>query len=95
MSLIHQLNYQNKLTNQDLSAPYLVLYNAAGTNISAAVFARKDCPQTFFVDHKLYYYATKKRSEADYLAAILNAQVVNELIKPFQSVGLAGGAGHP
>ena len=90
MSLYEWLDYNGKLTNQEFSAPYLVLYNAAGTNISAAVFARKDCPQPFVVDHKLYYFATRTRSEADYLAAILNSATVNELIKPFQSVGLQG-----
>lgn len=89
-SLYQRLDYQRGLTSQDLSAPYLVLYNASGTDVSAAVFARKNCPQTFFVDHKLYYYATRKRAEADYLAAILNSSIVNELIKPFQSVGLQG-----
>ena len=90
MTVYEWLDYNGKLTSQDLSLPYLVLYNAAGTNISAAVFSRKDCPGTFFVDHKLYYYATRSRAEANYLAAILNASVVNELIKPFQSVGLQG-----
>ena len=54
------------------------------------MFARKDCPQTFFVEHKLYYYGTRKQTEADYIAAILNSNTVNELIKPFQSMGLMG-----
>ena len=90
MTLGQWLHYSGKLTSQNLSAPFLVLYNAAGTNISAAVLAREDYPQTFFVDTTLYYYATTDRDEADFLAAILNSRVVNELIKPFQSVGLQG-----
>jgi hypothetical protein len=89
-TLYQRLDYQKGLTNQDLSAPYLVLYNAAGTNLSAAVFVRKAWPQTFFAEHKLYYYATRDRGEADYLVSILNSSIVNELIKPFQSVGLQG-----
>ena len=89
-SVCQRLDYQRGLTSQDLSAPHIVLYNAAGTNLSAAVFSRKDCPQTFFVDHKLYYFTTQKRAEAEYLAAILNSRIVNLLIKPFQSVGLQG-----
>ena len=89
-SVYQRLDYQKGLTSQDLSAPHLVLYNAAGTNISAAVFSRKECPQTFFVEHKLYYFTTNKRSEAHYLAAVLNSSTVNLLIKPFQSVGLMG-----
>ena len=89
-TLYQWLDYQGKLENQDLSTPHLVLYNAAGTNISAAVFSRSETPQTFIVDHTLYYFTTRDRFEADYVAAILNASVVNLLIKPFQSVGLQG-----
>lgn len=89
-TLYQWLDYQGKLTNQDLSTPFLVLYNAAGTNVSAAVFSRKDLLQPFFVDHTLYYFGTRKRREADYLAAVLNAPLVDALIKPFQSVGLQG-----
>jgi len=90
MSLYESVNYQGKLTNQDISAPYLVLYNASGTDVSAALFARKSCVEPFFVDHKLYYYATRNRAEASYLVALLNSRTVNLLIKPFQSVGLQG-----
>jgi hypothetical protein len=89
-SLCERLDYQRGLTSQDLALPYVVLYNATGTNLSAAVFARKDCNESFFVDAKLYHFGTRKREEANYLAAILNSGVVNELIKPFQSVGLLG-----
>jgi hypothetical protein len=89
-SIYERLDYQRGLTSQDLALPYLVLYNATGTNLSAAVFARKVCNEAFFVDAKLYYFGTRKRAEADYLAAILNSRAVNELIKPFQSVGLLG-----
>jgi hypothetical protein len=89
-SAYERLDYQRSLSTQDLAAPHLVLYNAAGTNLSAAVFSRSDSAETFFVDAKLYYLTTTKRSEAAYLAAILNSRVVNLLIKPFQSVGLQG-----
>ena len=90
MTVYQRLDYGKGLTSQDLSAPFLVLYNGDGTNISASVLARADCPQTFFVDTTLYHYATTDRAEADYLAAVLNSSVVNDLIKPFQSVGLQG-----
>ncbi len=84
------LNYSNKLSKQPMKQRYLVLYNAAGTNISAAVFDRNSQNLPFFVEHKLYYFATPKLREADYLAAILNASSIDEIIKPFQSVGLQG-----
>ena len=89
-SVYQRLDYQKGLSSQVLSSSHLVLYNAAGTNISAAVFSRDECEQTFIVDHTLCYLKTSKRKEANYLAAILNTSVVNLLIKPFQSVGLQG-----
>lgn len=84
------LDYQGKLTDQNLSHPYLVLYNAAGTNIAAAVLARCSLSMPFVVDHTLYWAACGTEEEAHYLAAILNSNVPNDEIKPFQSLGLMG-----
>ena len=89
-TLYQRLDYQRELTVQNLSHPYLVLYNAAGTNISAAVFDRHSLPMPFVVDHKLYWAAFDTEEEAHYLAAILNSNVPNDEIKPFQSLGLMG-----
>jgi hypothetical protein len=89
-TLYQWLDYQGKLTAQNLSHPYLVLYNAAGTNISAAVVARRNLPLPFVVEHKLYWAAFDSDEEAHYLAATLNSSVPNEEIKPFQSLGLMG-----
>ena len=44
-----RLDYSRGLTSQPLEYRYLVLYNAAGTNISAAVFDRKTTEAVFFV----------------------------------------------
>jgi type I restriction-modification system DNA methylase subunit len=84
------LDYQGKLTAQKLSQRYLVLYNTAGTNVSAAHLKRDSRRPPFVVDHKLYWAAFSDPEEADYLAAILNSQTVNARIKPFQSTGLLG-----
>ena len=89
-TLYQRLDYHAGLTCQTLSAPYLVLYNAAGTNISAAVVDRHSLPLPFVVEHKLYWAAFDSGEEAHYLAAILNSNVPNDEIKPFQSVGLMG-----
>jgi hypothetical protein len=89
-TLYERLDYQRGLTIQDLKHPYLVLYNAAGTNISAAVFHRKSLALPFVVEHKLYWAAFDSAEEAHYLAAILNSNVPNDEIKPFQSLGLMG-----
>ena len=89
-TLYERLDYHAGLTCQMLSAHYLVLYNAAGTNISAAVLDRHSLPMPFVVDHKLYWAAFDTAEEANYLAAILNSNVPNDEIKPFQSLGLMG-----
>jgi type I restriction-modification system DNA methylase subunit len=84
------LDYQGKLSSQNLNQRHLVLYNAAGKNISAAYFDRNTTEFPFIVDHKLYWTSCSTVEEADYLCAILNAEIVNELVKPFQSMGLLG-----
>lgn len=90
VTALEWLNYQGKLTGQNLNQRHLVLYNAAGTNVSAAHFDRHSPSLPFVVDHKLYWAAFSDPQEADYVAAILNSETVNERIKPFQSTGLLG-----
>lgn len=89
-TLYQWLDYQRKLTHQDLRARFLVLYNAAGTNLSAASVDRTKLSAPFIVEHKLYWAACRTKEEADYLAALLNSPSINEAIKPFQSMGLLG-----
>lgn len=84
------LDYQKKLSTQNFANPHLVVYNAAGTNLSAAAVDRRTLSTPFLVEHKLYWASFKTQEEADYLAAILNAQTINDAIKPFQSMGLLG-----
>jgi hypothetical protein len=84
------LDYQKKLTAQNLNVRYLVVYNAAGTNLSAAVVDRRSLAEPFVVEHKLYWMESRDLDEADYVAAILNSSAANEAIKPFQSMGLMG-----
>jgi len=84
------LNWQNKLTEQNLKMPYLVLYNSSAKDANATVVKRKDMDLEFMVDHKAYYLATKNLKEAYYLTSILNSSVPNLLMKDFQSRGLFG-----
>ncbi|MGE0083397.1 MAG: N-6 DNA methylase [Desulfococcaceae bacterium] len=84
------LNWQNKLTGQNLDAPYLVLYNASAKDANASVVKRKDLDLEFIVDHKTYWLAVKSENEAFYLTAVLNATAPNLMMKDFQSRGLFG-----
>lgn len=87
------LNFQNKITSQDLNAPYLVLYNALGKDAHALVIERKKLDLDFIVDYKSYVFYTANIDEAYYLTAILNSSIPNELIKDFQARGLFGARG--
>lgn len=89
-SVYQWLNYSNKLSDQSLSSRFLVLYNAAGSNMCATSVDCLDLHEPFVVEHKLYWFASRSQEEADYLAAILNSPVIDEAIKPFQSMGLMG-----
>ena len=89
-SLLEWLDYSGKLTSQKPSQRHLVLYNAAGTNVSATYCDRKAFELPFVVDHKLYWIACETTEEAHYLTAIFNSSSVNTAIKPFQSTGLLG-----
>jgi hypothetical protein len=89
-SIYERLDYQKGLTVQDLSAGHLVVFNRNGTNAVAAHLARKHVTLPFIVDFALYWIAVEGQDESDYLGAVLNSTVVNDAIKPFQSVGLMG-----
>jgi hypothetical protein len=84
------LDHHSKLSAQSNSDAHLVLYNASGTDVSAAYLDRNATPRPFVVDHKLYYCVCGNQQEADYLCAVLNSRAVNLMIKPFQSMGLLG-----
>jgi hypothetical protein len=90
ISAIDYLNWQEKLTGQDLNAPYLVLYNASAKDANATIVERASRNLSFIVDTKAYCYTTHTSEEAYYLAAILNSNITNVLMKDFQSRGLFG-----
>ncbi|MBV6419554.1 MAG: hypothetical protein DAHOPDDO_00777 [Ignavibacteriaceae bacterium] len=84
------LNWQNKLTDQNLGTPYLVLYNSSAKDANSLVVQRIDNDFTFCVENKTYCFYTNNLSEAFYLSAILNSKIPNELMKDFQTRGLFG-----
>jgi len=84
------LNWQNKLTEQNLNAPFLVLYNTSAKDANSTVVTRKDLDFEFLVDHKTYLFTTMSKDEAYYLTAILNSTTPNLMMKDFQTKGLFG-----
>lgn len=90
ISLYDWLNWQNKLTAQNLNTRYLVLYTASATDASAVVLDRKKIDTEFIAESKAYWYATSNKREANYLVGFLNSAVANHKIKAFQTQGLFG-----
>jgi hypothetical protein len=99
--VISWLDYRRKLTNQNPSKRYIVLYNTSGTNLVSCVIDRHSLPsfhvlratiqpKGFVADAKTYFYETNNENEAYYLCAVLNSNIVNDAIKPLQTKGLFG-----
>lgn len=84
------LNWQNKLTQQPLDAPFLVLYNSSAKDANAVVIKRSEISLEFVVDSTAYWFATYSEYEAYYLLSMINSNTANELIKYFQARGLFG-----
>ena len=90
ISLPDYLNWQNKLTNQDPDACFLVLYTASASDASATVVDCNAFDLPFIVDSKAYWFETNIQAEANYICAFLNSGYANMQIKEFQSRGLFG-----
>ena len=100
INAIDWLNYRNKLSNQNPQAKFRIIYNASGTNVVANVVKNEEIEfcfggqsmrtNGFINDYVTYFYETSKEIEAFFLATILNAPIINTLIKPMQARGLWG-----
>lgn len=94
------LDYRRKLTVQNPGVKFRVIYNAHGTNLVAAVIKKKAIKfeingqliesRGFLADHATFIFETMNGNEAFYLAAFLNAPIVDRQIKPMQARGLWG-----
>ncbi|MFX1323041.1 MAG: N-6 DNA methylase [Promethearchaeota archaeon] len=82
-TLYENLNYWNKLKKQVKSKSYIVIYNASGSNIKAAVINKNK--QRIIIGSENYYYSTESENEAYYLSAILNAPNLSKYIKLIKS----------
>jgi SAM-dependent methyltransferase len=85
-TLPEQLDYMKQLSAQFPFAPLRVVYTKAGSTLAAAL-VRDDAA---VIDESLYWAAVNSEDEGAYLLAILNAPLLNELVRPFQAVGAFG-----
>jgi|CXWL01.1.fsa_nt_gi hypothetical protein len=82
-SLIEQLNYHDKLSNQLPLQPIRVVYTKSGMHLAAA---RVESLR-HIIDHTLYWGTTWTREEARFLCAILNSAEVTRRVRPLMSYG--------
>lgn len=61
----------------------MVIYNASGSNLKAAVINNRE--QRIIVSSENYYYSTDSKEEAYYLSAILNSPILSKNIKLIKS----------
>jgi type I restriction-modification system DNA methylase subunit len=90
MSCYDRINFQKGLSDQNLNAPYLVLYNASAKDANATIVKRESYDLEFIVESVCYVFYTDCLEEAYYLTSIFNSTVPNELMKDFQARGLFG-----
>jgi len=102
MTIYERLNRFNGITYQQPSKRFRILYLTSGTYLASCMLdMQKEDLQVevngtkiplngFVAEHKTYYYETENGEEASYLVAVLNSEIVDDLIKGMQSRGLWG-----
>jgi len=99
--VVNSIDHLGLLTSQNPQARFIVLYNTGGTNLVSCVIDKyalseisvgnaKIKPCNFIAEKKTMFYETNNEFEAHYICSILNADYVNETIKPLQTKGLFG-----
>jgi hypothetical protein len=101
-TLLHRLNYRNKLVRQQVWGGVKVLYNKSGTDLCACAIDLGGLPPLelregmaippagFAAENMTYYYEAASPEEGHYLSAVLNSTFLNRCIKGLQPRGLFG-----
>jgi N-6 DNA Methylase len=82
-TLLEQLDYRRKLSQQFPTPQYRVVYNKSGTYLAAAIVS----DQTAIIDHLLYWGPAANHDEARFLTAILNSTTLTTAVRPLQARG--------
>jgi methylase of polypeptide subunit release factors len=100
MTIYERLDRVHGLTRQRPRASYRVLYPKSATYLCAAMVEERPIAfdidgqhvgtKGFVADYVTYYLETTQKQEAYYLVAVLNAPVIDRLIKPMQARGQWG-----
>ena len=83
LQLIGRLNYHRGLSRQLHKDAYRVVYAKSGAYVASAVLQGNNS----IIDHKLYWAAVPTAEEARFLVAVLNSEVLLDLVRPLQARG--------
>ena len=83
LTLIEQLDYRRKLSEQFPAPPFRVIYSASGMYLAAAIVT----DQRAVIEHALYWGPASTLGEARYVAAILNSSALTHALRPLQARG--------
>jgi SAM-dependent methyltransferase len=83
LSLLEQLDYRGKLSQQLPAPRYRVVYSASGMYLAAAVVS----DPTAVIEHRLYWGSAENLNEARFLTAILNSNTLTMAVRPLQARG--------
>lgn len=100
VDILSWLDYSGKLTAQDPRAKYRVLYNKSGTYLVSCVVENAKKSVRFgsadiavsgtCADDTVYRFDTDNLDEAMFMSGLLNAPIIDALLKPMQSRGQFG-----
>ncbi|MGA9349886.1 MAG: N-6 DNA methylase [Anaerolineae bacterium] len=100
MDVLQWLDYYGKLTSQNPQAKYRVLYPTSATYLCACVVenqpiefdisGQKVQTSGLVAETVTYYFETDSGDETCYLVSVLNAPLIDRLLKPMQARGLWG-----
>lgn len=95
------VDHLGKLTGQNPRAKYRVVFPGPSSTYLVSAVLPYEKPsvsiegttiplKSIILDHALLHYETDNEDEAYYVAAMLNSQTIDRIIKPFQSTGKGG-----
>lgn len=87
MSLLDQVDYRSKLTNQFPAPAHRVVVTHSGMHVTACRLDAEDA----VVEHQLDWAAVRSEEEGLFLITILNSPLTTEAATPFMTSGKGGG----
>lgn len=99
--IINRIDYGRLIRNQDPTKGFAVVWNGRGADAMAHVVKKNDPPiftigkyvvraKNIVFDYTCHYINCDNEDEAHYLCSILNSDIANQAVKPFQPRGNFG-----